>query len=117
MKYSYVAISLALLYIYLFNRMTSVLSEEDKKKFLTQGVSKYIVMACAAPMLAIPFFNDQTVKFALLAFVLISSALLEPINHRKLLASGLPASFLRKMRLLGFISMPATIFFLLEYWH
>ncbi|MGE8453218.1 MAG: hypothetical protein ACN6OP_21920 [Pseudomonadales bacterium] len=116
MKYSYIAISLSLLYIYLFNRLTSVLSEEEKKKLLTQGVSKYIVMACAAPMLAIPFFNDQTVKFALLAFVMISSALIEPINHRKLLASGLPASFLRKKRLLGFIAMPATIFFLLEYW-
>jgi hypothetical protein len=69
------------------------------------------------PLVAIPFFNDQTVKFSLLAFVLVSSALLEPINHRKLLASGLPASFLRKMRLLGFIAMPAAIFFLLEYWH
>lgn len=117
MKSIYIAIVLGIIYLYLSSRLISTLSEEDKKKLTTKGVNKWLVLAVASPTVAIPFIDNPYIQAGIFVSSMVTSMMLDPIHHRKLLKAGMPQEFLKKQRLLGLISAPAVFFFYFNYWN
>ena len=117
MKSIYIAVVLAIIYMYLCSRLISTLSEEDKKKLTTKGVNKWLVLAVASPTVAIPFIDNPYIQAGIFVSSMATSLMLEPVHHRKLLEAGVPPEFLKKQRLLGWISAPAVFCFYFNYWN